>query len=237
MAPIAPELLAALAAGRGLYLSGDDHLRITTFNAATGVTLAIEGRLLDEEGRVNVIGDRHVPNTNRTTANTIFRLPKGWLLDVSVRASVGTPLIGQCFAVVELVRGFSGAVAALAVLAQGYVTATPRLGWPGSGVRESVDGPGVLRSIAGTQPGAGAEVSETVPTGARWELLVAYLGLTTSATVANRNVGLTLDDGTNAYFIDRANANATAGASWNFPFTWGRFQAQTNVGEIGRAHV
>lgn len=64
----------------------------------------------------------------------------------------------------------------------------------------NTDGPGLIRSITGATPGAGAEVSETVPAGARWSLLSIIWTLTTSATVANRFPDITIDDGAAVYF-------------------------------------
>jgi hypothetical protein len=54
--------------------------------------------------------------------------------------------------------------------------------------------------LNGTDPAAGAEVAETVPPGARWELLDFYVQLVTDATVATRRAGLFFDDGTNPYY-------------------------------------
>jgi hypothetical protein len=201
---------AALAPTRGIYLSGDDHLRITTFNAAAGVELAIEGRYLDLDGRLVPSGGRHVPNTDRTAASTLIRLGEGWLLDVTVRASAGTPRRGQCFALLELVRGFTGAVVPVALLSQGYVTDTARFGWPQSIVQHSTEGRGVIRAITGTDPAAGVEISETVPTNARWELLAIGFALVTDATAANREVTLTLDNGTSVYTRSPSRVNHTA---------------------------
>jgi hypothetical protein len=81
------------------------------------------------------------------------------------------------------------------VLLQGYVTDTSRLSFPGSPIRSSIEGPGVLRSITGTNPAANAEISETVPTNARWRVHAIRFTLVTDANVANREVALTLDDG------------------------------------------
>ena len=63
----------------------------------------------------------------------------------------------------------------------------------------SIDGPGVLRSITGTNPAADVEISETVPTNARWRVLAIQFSLVTDANAANREVALTLDDGTTVF--------------------------------------
>lgn len=63
--------------------------------------------------------------------------------------------------------------------------------------------PGLLRGAviaSGTNPAAGVEISETVPAGQVWGLIAFTFTLVTSATVANRRVRLTLDDGTNVFW-------------------------------------
>jgi len=180
----------------GLFITGEDRLRVTSFNAAAGVTLAVEGRVFLAGHGLRAFAERHVPATDRTTSSTSFAIGEGWLLDVTIRASGGTPRRGQCFAIVELVRGsVNGAVQPLAVLAQGYVTDSQRRGWPLSPIELSTEGPGVLRSITGTDPAANVEISETVPTNARWLIHAIRFTLTTDATPANREVSLTFDDG------------------------------------------
>lgn len=85
----------------------------------------------------------------------------------------------------------------------------------------SSDGPGLIRSISGTQPSAGAEISETVPTGARWELLTFKTQLVTDANVANRVVLLSLDDGSNVYYRVSANVNHAASSTFQYQFLQG----------------
>ena len=198
------------------YFSGEDALRITTFNAAAGVTVAIEGRRIDVDGRIVPFAERHVPNTDRTTASSTFVLGEGFLLNVQIRASAGTPRIAQCFAILEVVRGTTGAAIPLATLLQGYVTDTSRLSWPGSPIRSSIDGPGVIRSITGTDPAAGAEVSETVPTNARWQLMGLRFVLTTDATVANRQPMILFDDGVSTFASVTGNNSQAASTATSY---------------------
>src|SRR5262249_28719664 len=91
-----------------------------------------------------------------------------------------------------------------------YITAQQRIAFPGSSIANSLDGGGALRTIAGTTPGAGAEVSETVPTGARWELISFKVTFVTSAAVANRQPQLLIDDGTNVIYQYGTTGNQTA---------------------------
>ncbi|MGH2667508.1 MAG: hypothetical protein ACRDH5_00020 [bacterium] len=119
----------------------------------------------------------------------------GVLLGASIRASSGTPRRGQVFAIVDVVRGHTGAIQPLACLLQGYVSAAERLAWPGSPIDSSAEGPGVLRSVTGTNPAANVEISETVPTNARWRPLAISYELVTAIAAANRESALAIDDG------------------------------------------
>lgn len=183
--------------GSAIYTNGDESLRATVLNAAAGVRVRIAGRFMHMDGRVEPIADQLVPATDRSASVKSLPLAEGWLLNAQVHVVAGTPQTGQTFAVLSLVRGRTGAFEELATLAAGPVTAVHRVAWPGSSILSSVEGAGALRTISGTTPGAGVEVSESVPTGARWQLLQFAATLVTSAVPANRDPFVIIDDGTN----------------------------------------
>jgi hypothetical protein len=176
--------------GHAIYTAGDESLVCSVMNALAGVRVRIAGRFMHMDGRVEPIVDTFTPATDRSVSVKRIALARGWLLHAQVSVVVGAPLTAQTFAILSLVRGRTGAFEELATLVAGPVTAVQRLAWPGSLVGNSLEGAGALRTIVGTIPAAGAEVSETVPTGARWELVSLKLNLTTSATVATRAVQL-----------------------------------------------
>jgi len=210
-APTSPYQRPTLVGTEGLYLTGDDHLLITTLNANASAALTIGGRVLDERGRIVPFEQRIVPNTDRTAATALVRLPCGWLQNFTIRASSGSPIYGQTFVRADLVRGDNTGQTPLATLAQGLVTAHQRLGWPGTPLAATLERPGVLRSITGSDPAANAEWSETVPTGARWRLLSVLAIMVADANVANRNFRIIIDDGTNNLIRIGSNYNQTAG--------------------------
>ena len=183
------------------FFDGQDRLRLRTFGSLAGVILAVEGRLLGADGRLQAFAETHTPASDRTVATSLYHLVEGFLLNVSLRASTGAPRVGQVFAILEVVRGIGATVQPLAVIFQGYVTDTSTVGWPGSPLRASIDGLGVIRSIIGTNPAAGAEVSETVPTNARWRLRSLAASFVTSATAASRYPSLIFDDGATNFYV------------------------------------
>lgn len=219
------------APGNAIYLSGEDNLRIRSFGSLASTVLALEGRLLDLDGNVIPIVETHTPSTDRTMVTTLHTLAAGFLLNLQLRASSAAPRRGQVFAIVEIVRGRLGAVQPLGVIIQGYVQDTTALAWPGALIESSVEGCGVIRSITGTDPAAGAEISETVPTNARWRLIHARALLVTSAVVANRTASWLIDDATNVVIQQYGNFNQaasltvtySAGAFGTFGATAGAF--------------
>ena len=207
----APETLRpTLVPGAGSYFTGDDHLRLTSWNSLASVRITLSGRILDREGNVVAFSEVHTPNTDRTAAAETWRRSPSWLLDLSVGVTGATPLRGQTFVRLDVVRGMGGADIVLSTLLRGYVTSGQRLGWPGAPQEDPLDGQGALRSIGGTDPAANTEISETVPTGARWRVLAVSFQLVTDATAANREVSIVLDDGTNTLFTSPAAFNHTA---------------------------
>ena len=100
----------------------------------------------------------------------------------------------------------------------GYVTDAGTQAWPNGKIESSVEGPGLIRSITGTNPAAGVEISETVPTGARWRLLSIFFGLTTDATAATRIIQITLNDGTTDITTIQAFRTQTASISLSYYF-------------------
>lgn len=218
-----------IAAAGAIYLGPDNALRLTTFNAAAGVRLTVAGQLLHDDGRIRNVSFDHVPNTDRTAASTTSQVGCGWLINAQVFAAAGTPRRGQCFARLQVTQGLTGALLSIATLLQGYAQDTTALAWPGSPVIASTEGPGCIRQITGTDPAVNTEISETVPTNARWRLLEFRASLLTDATVANRVVVILLDNGTTVFHAVDGNYNHTASLNADYQlFDYGALGVQQN---------
>lgn len=205
-----------LTAPAAFFVTGSDALQVSSWNALAGVTLTIAGRFRTLDGEDHPFVFTHAPNTNRTIASSVFPLGDGWIVNATVFVSAAAPIIGQTFVRLQIVRGFSSSGIVLATLAAGYVTAVQPVAWPGGAVQGSLDGAGAVRSIAGSTPGAGAEISEAVPTGARWELLAFSCRFVSGAAVANRDPVWTLDDGATIYARNGWNALVVASTTIDF---------------------
>jgi hypothetical protein len=172
------------------YTTGEDNLRIVSVNSLVGVSLKIQGRLVDSRGVIGAAAWDHTPNTDRSVKSNDYPLGIGAVLNLTVFANAGSPQIGQTFVIVQLVRGLGAAAIVLGTLLQGYVTSSQGLGWPGSPIQSSVESGGYIRTIVGTVPALGVNLLETVPTNARWQLLQGWFNFATSAVVGNRLVNL-----------------------------------------------
>ena len=175
-----------LASPFQFFTTGEEALRVTSACSVAGALVAVHYRFLDPERGIIANRETHNPNSDRTTRSTEFALGAGALLNLSVFAETGAPRLGQCFVRVQLIRGRGDAAVVMGTLVQGYVTGNQDLAWPGSPLQYSTDGPGVIRAVLGTDPTAGSELGELVPTGATWELLALSAALVTDATVGDR---------------------------------------------------
>lgn len=180
-------------------LTGADALQVSSWNALASVRLTIRGYTRAIDGRVAPLNETHLANTDRTINSTVHPLPEGELRALTVFVTGAAPIIGQTFVRLQIIRGLASSGIVLASLAADYVTAVQPLAVPGSPVKRSVEGPGAIRSITGTNPAPGAEIIETVPTGARWRVQSMQTRLVTSATVGTRQPRLRADDGVTTF--------------------------------------
>ncbi len=194
-----------------LYLAPEDQMRLAVWNSIVGNTIGINGRILLSNGEIVPFLNTFTPSSNRTLSQFVIPPIEGFLLSLSVIAGSASVHGGSCYCLVDLFRNPVTALIESAVLAQGYVNFVNFLSWPVSRSISPREGPGVIRSIAGTDPAAGVEIIETVPTGAVWKILSFFATLATSIAVANRAVSVAIDDGTNAFA--RVFANGVQAAS------------------------
>jgi len=204
-----------------LYIFREDQLVIDTWSSTAPGAIHIKARVLTPEGRIQTSAWTHMPNSDRTQATTYHDLGEGFLLGVMVLAP-GLPYRrGHCWCLATLQRG-RGAVGLLEhLLIADYVTQSGRLVWPGGQIRSSVEGPGLIRSVAGADPAAGAEILVTVPAGARWRIISAYYTLQTDVTVPNRSHSLVWDDG--AAILGRSDPGHWHPASYPMSYSAGAF--------------
>lgn len=199
-APGAPEIshgIPGVPPPAALYVGPNETLVVDSWAYAAQLPVFIKIRMLRPGGYVDTTVYTHQPNSDRSLHTTYHDLAEGHLLTAMVYAPDSGYHRGQVWMNVGLERG-SGAVGVYHhQLISDYVTNCSSPVWPWARMKSSVEGPGNIRSVAGADPAAGAEVLITVPAGARWRLYSIFATLVTDATVVDRWVRWVIDDGAN----------------------------------------
>jgi hypothetical protein len=184
------------------YLQEDDVLLVAcSSNIGTAFPLIIRGRYLRPDGVIIPIEQSIVFNLTRAVLRVSIPLGEGYLLSLVATAANAVWNWGSVYVSLSIMRGTQAQPQIFQGLAAGYVTPITPVSWPASGIKGPLDSPGQLRSITGTTPGAGAEISETVPVLAQWRLIAFKFQFASAAAVANRFPQVTLDDGANIYSV------------------------------------
>ena len=208
-------------------VTGEDNIQIKTVGSIAGATVQIQGRFLDAAQQAVLPFSWAVPvgSDAFTVTTQTFPLGTGYLLNLTAFVTGATPQIGQVFVIVQIIRGISGATFLLGTLLQGYVTSTQGLGWPGSPIQNSRDSKPRLRTIVGTTPAVGVEISETCPSGVVWLVRGVRMNLTASANVATRTAGLDFFNGSTGEDFHIPGSSVVAGQVGNHFFSHANAQA------------
>ena len=207
-----------VAAPYQFVTTGEESLRVVSANSLAGVRIKLQGLRLNDRGENHPFAYDHIPNSDRTIVTTDHPIGIGGLLHLTAFVSGASPLVGQTFVIVQVIRGAGAAAIVLGTLLQGYVTSTQGLGWPGSPIQSSIEGGGYIRQVTGTMPAAGANISETVPAGCRWELQVLNVLLTTSAAAGNRTPFLFIDTPANVIAVSGQSGFVPASSTYYVQF-------------------
>jgi hypothetical protein len=156
---------------------------------------------------------------SHTTVNTgviqseDFRLPDVPIM-ISVVDASSSFLTGENYIAVNLT--LNGDI--ISQLCSGSVSRAKNISFPVNQSTEHRPGGGNLRFIIGTNPAAGAEITQAVPTGAVWRIIAINATLVTNANVANRRVHLVLKNGANGIVHCFNDVDQTAGTTKIYTF-------------------
>jgi hypothetical protein len=185
----------------------------------TGITVTLTGLMLNDQGVLSPFSVTVAPGGARAAARTTQQIGEGWIVHFALRLSGPAVRRGQCYASVWVLRGASALGFQTANLWSGYL-ATDLVGaFPHVPAEGPLSGQGIPRAVNQANPAAATEWVMTVPAGARWQLQGVTFTLVTSATVLNRFVSLTIDDGANT--ILRASTNTAQGAAITRIYSFG----------------
>lgn len=201
----------------GPYLLDDDVLQVTVCSHSN-ITAVINYAILTRDSQI-VLGQERLLNSNGNLGTTqSFNLREGFLLAVSIVPSSQVGTGNYLWASAGLRRLTQSLQSVYESLCQGYAYTIAPLSYPGSGCVIPSAGQPCIRVITGSAPAAGADISETVPTSARWQLLSLRASLTTAVAVANRQPKLTLDDGANRFYDTADGPAQAASLTWAYCF-------------------
>jgi hypothetical protein len=203
-----------------LYIQPEDSF-LLTINAPLIVlppTVFLYLRWLRPDGEI--VGLKKNPGIPSPISLFSFTIGEGILLSATlVGLPNNIPGPGALFATLTVQRDAPESNQNHMVLFSDYLTNYHYPSWPYGRQINSLDGAGRIRSIVGTTPAAGVDISETVPFGTRWRLIAFRASLTTNATAINRQAVLTFDDGANVFAQALSGANIQAAnntSSWIF---------------------
>ena len=168
--------------------------------------------------------EQHTTNADRSKATNTYEI-HGIPSKLQISPSTAPVRRGECYVRVTLLQDGEP----VQRLSSAYITDSKTLSWPPGQFEGFTEGPGLIRVISGTDPAAGAEITEAVPTNARWRLLIVYASLVTDATVISRYVGWLLDDGAATFWY--RNYDLVQDASKTEPYNLS--QAQNFVAALG----
>jgi len=201
-----------------VWLDTFNRLEIRVFNSnASATTMTMRAKMLLTSGDIVYYDFRLAITSNRLESNARFRTSAGWLIGLMVYEDPAISKRGQTFVVVDIFDTKANVHAQH--LISNYVAEPFHPSWPGTPLIASTEGPGFIRTIVGTDPAAGAEISETVPTNARWRLISVRVTLVTSATVTDRTPTITLDDGINIFGQSEDGVTVPASTTSNQTFS------------------
>lgn len=212
-----------LASPFQFLVSGEDNLRVRSWCAVANVRLAIDLRFGQADGAVQAFAETHLPASDRSLVTSDIHLTAGYVLNLVVRAAGGTPIVGQCYVIVDVIRGSGGAAVVLGQMLGGYVSSSQGLAWPGSPIASSLEGPGCERMIQRTTGSAAAFIETFVPVSARWRPSLVYVQYTAPAAgaVTDRTFELYLFDPSHAIMSKVTQPGAISDGQTG-DMTWGR---------------
>lgn len=201
-----------------LYVGPNDHFLVNTWCSVASVTLDIAVRMLLPDGIIHTNRFSFPLNSDRSVTTDSFALPEGFILSVLAGSNGAVLVPGQCWILCRLARGAPNVGTAHQTLIADYVHDMLDLSYPAGILRHPTSGAGVIRSITGTNPAVNTEISQTVPTNARWQLLAIEFNLVTDINAADRFVRLTFDDGATIFYTIEALAAHTASLTRGYSY-------------------
>lgn len=213
------------------YVTRDDVLQLLISAPIVATTVQLSMRFMSAQGEVLPWFETYTVGPT-AGAPTVISIPnaEGYLLSVS--AYTPSAPRGQCFISLAVKRGSGSGDSTFGdILLQGYPGQVGGIAYPQSPLESALSGRGRMRSIALANPAAGADWTETVPAGVTWILRAVTATLTTSGTVATREINLVVQDATPHVLFESPGGNTEA-ATLADVFSWFNGSSTTFEGAV-----
>jgi hypothetical protein len=224
---------ASVAYPGDLYVDKDDIFVIYAWNSSASLKIHAHFMILDVHGN-KVHNDVPITLTSdRAVCSGSMSCMTGTLVSAMARIDSGSAKRGQCYVKLCLAKNQSNNEQDMMLLDQGYLTNSSDVGWPRGKMEDAMSGEGYTHTVQVAAPGAGNELVLTVPANAVYNVKAAMIPLVTSSAVANRNVEIVEDDGTNIFFKSPANTVQTASLNWRYNVEQDTQRQGNNNGDLG----
>ena len=174
----------------GLPLLVGDSLAVTAFSNQGGRNITASGRFVNASGTAVPFTQTWEYDTAYTPQTFVMALPQpGTFQSVSLRWD-GTQLNNAwMYATAGIANLATGPIPYLQLVAD-YLSSIGTASWPGRGIKPPTEGSGFSYTLNGGSPGAGNQLTVTVPIGARWDVHWFGFNFTTSSTMADRLISV-----------------------------------------------
>jgi hypothetical protein len=208
-ASVASFLLKGIPPPSALYIERDDVLILEGVSNVGGDTITVNLRIFSVDNVIVPMQLKAVLPSNESLGTFSLPLVEGFLLSASALAGTATTR-GQTFIRAFLNRGAFSVGQPGQLLFADYVTNQVSAGYPGGRFLSPTEGPGFLTGFPVTNPGNGLDWALNVIGGERWKVRSFNATLTTSATVANRQPQVKINDLGNNLFFGNPSGNIPA---------------------------
>lgn len=218
-----------------LFIEKDDFLLLSYFCTDANYSIDVIGRLLTPDGEIRPFCHSFLTVAADDWTNLIFTLDTGFLLSVSIVARTTICSRGSFFASLFIARSRVTPYLLGYHLCQGYASYCDSLGWPPGYYESHLSPPGRLTQNDIQDPAAGANLSYTRTARTLWLIKTIFFIFSTDATVADRQVILLIDDGTNNRFVSEPGPAQAASLARGYFFIQGwpyketAFDSQGNI--------
>ena len=192
---------AVSTTGGQFYVRMEDEICLSVFTTTASLTVTLNGILLDLDGDAKPFNLIVNPTSDGVRTSKRVRIGPGFVLYCQPTLAGGTPAVGNTTVLVEVVQSDNATGPVVKQVLFGSLTAGGF--YPYTDVANTVTVSGTVTAsqvyvptlVTQADPAAGADFTITCPASTVWQVQELFFRMTTSATVANRNVRLTVKTG------------------------------------------